>query len=118
MMLFDGRPAVAMDLLLLQGEGRPTRTSCCERDGRPAAREGAAGWRRQRLGDARMEGGVTRDGNGYIPVGYWPPISVPARTKFYPSGYPYAHTGSKTLLYPYPTGNSYAKLYPKIIYKY
>ena len=36
-----------------------------------------------------LEAALIRDGNGYIPVGYWPPIPVPARTKFYPSGYPY-----------------------------
>ena len=45
---------------------------------------------------------TTRDGNGYIPIGYWPPIPVPARTKFYPSGYPYPYTGRKMLPYPYP----------------
>ena len=59
----------------------------------------------------------TRDGNGYIPVGYWPPIPVPARTKFYPSGYPYPYTGRKMLPYPYPAGNLYptGNPYPKSI---
>jgi len=58
-----------------------------------------------------------RDGNGYIPVGYWPPIHVPARTKFYPSGYPYPYTGRKMLPYPYPAGNLYptGNPYPKSI---
>jgi len=59
----------------------------------------------------------SRDGNGYIPVGYWPPIPVPARTKFYPSGYPYPYTGRKMLPYPYPAGNLYptGNPYPKSI---
>ena len=61
-----------------------------------------------------------RDGNGYIPVRYWPPIPIPARTKFYPSGYPYPYTGRKMLPYPYPTGNLYPtgnphpKAYPRM----
>ena len=55
MMLFDGRPAVAMDLLLLQGKGCPAGTSCCEREGRPAAREGAAGCRRRRPDGGRRD---------------------------------------------------------------
>ena len=63
------------------------------------------------------EGVVTRDGNGYIPIGYWPPIHVPARTKFYPSGYPYPYTGRKMFPYPYPAGNLYptGNPYPKSI---
>jgi len=58
-----------------------------------------------------------RDGNGYISVGYWPPIPVPARTKFYPSSYPYPYTGRKILPYPYPAGNLYptGNPYPKSI---
>ena len=58
-----------------------------------------------------------RDGNGYIPVGYWPPIPVPARTKFYPSDYPYPYTGRKIFPYPYPAGNLYptGNPYPKSI---
>ena len=58
-----------------------------------------------------------RDGNGYIPVGYWPPIPIPVRTKFYPSGYPYPYTGRKMLPYPYPAGNLYptGNPYPKSI---
>ena len=60
---------------------------------------------------------ATRDGNGYIPVGYWPPIPVPARTKFYPSGYPYPYTGRKILPYSYPASNLYptGNPYPKNI---
>ena len=60
---------------------------------------------------------ASRDGNGYIPVGYWPPIPVLARTKFYPSGYPYPYTGRKMLPYPYPAGNLYptGNPYPKSI---
>ena len=64
-----------------------------------------------------LEAALIRDGNGYIPVGYWPPIPVPARTKFYPSGYPYPYTGRKTFPYPYPAGNLYptGNPYPKSI---
>ena len=60
-----------------------------------------------------------RDGNGYIPVGYWPPIPVPARIKFYPSGYPYPYTDRKMFPYPYPAGNLYptGNPYPKNIPK-
>ena len=60
---------------------------------------------------------AARDSNGYILIGYWPSISVPVRTKFYPSGYPYPYTGRKMLPYPYPAGNLYptGNPYPKSI---
>ena len=47
----------------------------------------------------------------------WPPIPVPARTKFYLSGYPYSYTGRKMVPYPYPAGNLYptGNPYPKSI---
>ena len=50
---------------------------------------------------------MTKDGNGYVPDGYWPPVPAPARSKSYPSGYPYPQTGRKFIPYPHPTGNSY-----------
>ena len=77
-------------------------------------------WTRGREADARAgQRARGRDGNRYIPDRYWPPISVPARTKFYPSGYPYPYTGRKIFPYPYPAGNLYptGNPYPKSIPK-
>jgi hypothetical protein len=57
-----------------------------------------------------------RNGNGYVPDGYWPPVPAPARSKSIPSGYPRKQTGKKFISYPHPTGNSYPTgiPYPKI----
>ena len=63
---------------------------------------GVAQLEKLRIEEQKQGRARSRDGNGYITVGYWPPISVPARTKFYPSGYPYPYTGRQMLPYPYP----------------
>jgi hypothetical protein len=57
-----------------------------------------------------------RNGNGYVPDGYWPPVPAPARSKPIPSGYPRKQTGKKFIPYPHPTGNFYPTgiPYPKI----
>jgi len=57
-----------------------------------------------------------RNGNGYVPGGYWPPVPAPARSKPIPSGYPRKQTGKKFIPYPHPMGNSYPTgiPYPKI----
>jgi hypothetical protein len=49
---------------------------------------------------------VLRDGNGYIPVGYYHSIPVLIK-KIYPSGYPYILAGIKSYSYPYPCGYFY-----------
>ena len=78
---------------------------------------GVAQLEKLRIEEQKQGRARSRDGNGYIPVEYWPPIPIPARTKFYPSGYPYPYTGRKTFPYPYPAGNLYptGNPYPKSI---
>ena len=76
-----------------------------------------------RGGEAEDDGGgLTRkerqarlpaqNGNGYVPDGYWPPVPTPARSKSYPSGYPYPQAGRKFISYPYPTGNPHPTINP------
>jgi len=55
---------------------------------------------------------VSQDGNGYIPDGYWPPVPASARSKSYPSGYPYPQTGRKFIPYQHPMGNPHPTIYP------
>ena len=82
--------------------------------GKTLSREGSCGPAVRSRAPASLP---PRDGNGYIPVGYWPPIPVPARTKFYSSDYPYPYMGRKMFSYPYPAGNLYptGNPYPKSI---